>query len=167
MRRAAEAALERLKVISENSAGTERHQASLRVVDDEQLNELLDPLRRSAPRKVVCGKCRRKVLFLGLRTRTAMVIFQTHGPTPMTGHGQRDRDGALLPEPFDRWSISPIWGGVVDPAPADSGVPPGEALRFRFACRNPKCQAQYTLTNTTMLQRLVRSIADGDKQIRL
>jgi hypothetical protein len=137
---AAEAALERLKAINGADEGGDRHQGLLRVAEDDRLDELLDPLRRSAPRKVVCGKCRRKLFFLGLRMKTARVFFQEHGPTPGAGAGPRDRDGALLPAPFDQWSVSPIWGGVVDPAPVDPGASPGDALRFRFECRNPKCQ---------------------------
>jgi uncharacterized membrane protein len=167
MPNAAEIALDRLDELEASLDAENPHERLVRIADDQELNRLLDPLRRLSPRKLICGKCGRKLVFLALRVAGGRVFFQTHGPTPGTGEGQLDPDGRRIPPPYNQWSINPLWSGVEDPTPADPGVLPGEALRFTFTCRNQKCGATYALTNTTMLRQLVRAARDNSKEIRL
>lgn len=145
-----------------------RHEQLRLVVDDERLNTLLDPLRSNAPLKVVCGKCQHRLVYLGLRAATAMVVFSEHGPNPRVRRQAKPSwVGPQPPEPFNYWSVNDYSSGVDHPTPTDAGASPGKALRWRFACTNPRCHAHYDLTNTTLLRRFVLALARSENETRL
>ena len=179
------------------------------VVGDAALCELLDPLRGTAPVRVVCGRhgCGETVTWWGLPVQGkpsifapilvegaegvrlpmvspsspntqaetgyvygvgpwivegARVVYASVGYQPMyldaePGPGIRRQP----PHPYDCWSV--LWLVVEgNPVQADTA---GNGLRLTFHCET--CNYRSTLTNTTMLKRLVTTLVADEQETRL
>ncbi len=90
------------------------------------------------------------------------VVFAEHGMQHVPANiepRQWMRDQP--PAPYDRWVVPWLYVGE-NPVDAD---PKNRQLRLIFRC--PTCGLSSTLTNTTMLKRLVRAIAEGEKRITI
>lgn len=90
------------------------------------------------------------------------VIFADHGMQHVPGDiepKQCMRDQP--PAPFNRWVVPWLYVGE-NPVDAD---PKNRQLRLTFRC--PTCGSPSTMTNTTMLKKLVRAIAEGERRIIL
>jgi len=69
-----------------------------------------------------------------------------------------------LPAPYDRWSIPSSFPANIQLV--DQGDLRG--LRLRFTCvRKKGCPGVYTLTNTKMLELLIRALDRGWKELTL
>jgi len=146
----------------------EVHEQLRQVAEDPLLIAALDPIRRAPPCKVVCGKCRRKLSYWAFSPTGGQVWFHENGPRREWVAKRAENPGYPLgpqpPEPFNYWAIG---GGLIGPdtEPRDPSADMGKWLRWQFRCG--KCNHAVIVTNTTMIRRLLTSLARGERKIVL
>lgn len=137
-------------------------------LDDPALNGALDPFRGHRPLRLRCPRtgCRGTIAWVALAPADARVIFSVNGPRK--GYVARTRGSippAQLrpqpPAPYDYWSLGPT-GGTDSAQPATRDPDDLTPLRWRFTCQ--RCGAPYTLTNQTMIIKLIEAMTGNARE---
>jgi hypothetical protein len=111
-------------------------------IRDAELNYSLTPFRGHPPTALMCANatCTEPILWCGLDSTTARVLFSPHGPL----------DG--------RWD--PSGGESAGVVVANPGDP---LLRWRFRCT--RCQRPALLSNSRIVTLILRALSSGRAEI--
>lgn len=140
-----------------------------KIVDDQQLAQLLQPFRGHPPIKLRCPKtgCRRTVEWCALHASWNLAMTRRLGPRKgyvekINKHGPAPWLRQQPAAPFDYWSLGP-------------GKHPGSAMppekrsetvqRWTLQC--PQCQSPYTVTNRTLIKYITRALTGNSREIPL
>ncbi len=142
------------------------------IFSNAELNTALDPLRLHPALGVRCGRCETGIAYLALAPQGAHMV-SANNRQPKKKHRRGGiYDLADITEAHGGGRRLPGWQedaqngrGAVVPTGERAGVASGLAERRTHSC--PRCQANYTHTNTTLLQKFLETIARGDSEIRL
>ena len=92
----------------------------------------------------------------------ARVVYADIGPrTKLEEKSEEPSNPRRIDPPYHFWSVAWLFTHA---NPRDAGLQ-GSGLRLTFHC--DKCGNEQTLTNTTMLKRLVTALATSEHEIRL